>query len=112
MRLLTILLSLAVASVGAQQSPQMPEDSRTWLNRGVQAFKNAQYGEAAVDFQKSVDLAPSASTPRLYLATTYLQQYIPGAESPENLAMARKAETEFHAVLAIDSNDRVALASL
>jgi tetratricopeptide (TPR) repeat protein len=111
MRLLTMLLSLALGSLLAQDS-QEPGDWRGWLNRGVQSFKNAQYGDAATDFQKAVDLNPSDTTSRLYLATTYLQQYIPGAESPENLSMAQRADAEFRAVLAIDSNNGIAMASL
>ena len=105
MRLPILVFSLALSTLPAQ-------DSRTWLNRGVQAFKNAQYSEATAAFQKAVDLAPNDPAPRLYLATAYLQQYIPGAASAENQAVAQKADTEFRNVLAIDATNRVAMASL
>ncbi|SPF49822.1 Tetratricopeptide TPR_2 repeat protein (modular protein) [Candidatus Sulfopaludibacter sp. SbA4] len=91
---------------------QMPDSAREWLNRGVQAFKNAQYNDAVTAFQKAVDLAPSDPTPRLYLATAYMQQYIPGADSPENRAMAQQAEAEFRNLLSLDATNRVAMASL
>ena len=58
--------------------------ARNQLNTGVQAFKNAQYAEAVENFKKAVDLDPNFPPARLYLATAYMQQYIPGAESPEN----------------------------
>ncbi len=109
MRLTMIVVSL-VGSLMAQNS--QPADWRSWVNRGVQAFKNAQYGEATADFQKAVDLNPGEIAPHLYLATAWMQQFIPGAESPENLAIAQKADAEFRIALAQDLNNRVALASL
>src|SRR5258708_3990877 len=88
MRLLTAILLLSPGLMAAQ-------DARTWLNQGVAAFKNAQYAEAVAAFEKAVNLAPGDTTARLYLGTAYMQQYIPGAQSPENLAMAQRAEAEF-----------------
>jgi TonB family protein len=106
MRVLTLL---AVAAVCAAQQP---ETAREWLNRGVAAFKGARYDEAVAYFQKAVDLDPGFTTAHLYLGTAYMQQYIPGAESPENRANADRAEAEFRAVLAIDAANKVALTSL
>jgi tetratricopeptide (TPR) repeat protein len=88
------------------------QDTRELVNRGVQAFKNARYPEAVANFQKAVDLDPSFTTARLYLATAWMQQYIPGVESAENAAAFRHAESEFETVLSQDPADRVALASL
>jgi Flp pilus assembly protein TadD len=65
--------------------------SRDQLNKGVQAFKNAQYPDAVEHFKEAVRLDPNFSTARLYLATAYMQQYIPGAESPENKQMSKAA---------------------
>jgi tetratricopeptide (TPR) repeat protein len=59
-----------------------------------------------------VQLDPSFSTARLYLATAYMNQYIPGADSPENNQMAQAALEEFLRVLENDPKDKVALASL
>ncbi|HEY1342941.1 MAG TPA: tetratricopeptide repeat protein, partial [Bryobacteraceae bacterium] len=104
MRLAVTLVLLAAA--GAAQ------DAREWVNRGVAAFKNAQYPEAIASFQKAVDLDPTFETARLYLATAYMQIYVPGAEAPENLANAQRAEIEFRTILAQDPGQKVALASL
>jgi len=106
-----MVVLLALGTLLAQNSPT-PASAREWLNRGVQAFKNAQYNDAVTAFQKAVDLAPSEPTFRLYLATAYMQQYIPGADSPENQAMAQQAETQFRSVLSLDATNRVAMASL
>jgi TonB family protein len=88
------------------------QDAKELINRGVQAFKSARYQDAVAAFQKAVDADPSSTTARLYLATAWMQQYIPGAESPENRNIFQHAETEFRAVLAMVPGDKVALASL
>ncbi|MEN6600966.1 MAG: tetratricopeptide repeat protein [Bryobacteraceae bacterium] len=86
--------------------------ARDHLNKGVQAFKNAQYPEAVEHFKISVDLDPTFPTARLYLATAYMMQYIPGADSPENNRMAKAAEDQFLEVLRQDPSNSVAIASI
>ena len=58
--------------------------ARDQINKGVQSYKNAKYEEAIEHFKNAVQLDPSLINARLYLATAYMQQYIPGADSPEN----------------------------
>jgi tetratricopeptide (TPR) repeat protein len=88
------------------------DDWRSWLNRGVEAYKSARYQEAVEDFQKSVDLNPNEVSPHLYLATAWMNQYIPGAGSPQNLDIQHNAETEFNRVLQLDPKNLKALQSL
>ena len=85
---------------------------KTWLNEGVRAFKSAHYSDAAVAVQKSVDINPSAVEPRLYLASAWMNQYIPGATMPENLETASNAERGFLVVLDLDPKNVTALDSL
>jgi len=86
--------------------------SRDALNHGVQAYKGAKYSQAVDDFKTAVQLDPENTMPRLYLATAYMSQYIPGAESPENLQLAKQAKEEFLKVLEKAPSDTTALASL
>jgi tetratricopeptide (TPR) repeat protein len=86
--------------------------SRDALNHGVQAFKGAHYSEAVEYFKNAVQLDPDNTMPRLYLATAYMSQWIPGAVSPENLQMANQAKSEFQKVLDKSPSDTTALASL
>ena len=86
--------------------------SRDQLNRGVQAYRSAKYADAVEYFKTAVNLDPTNLNGRLYLATAYMTQYIPGAESPENLQLAKQAKEEFLKVLERDPNDKTALASL
>jgi len=86
--------------------------SRDDLNKGVAAYKNAKYSEAVDDFQEAITLDPKNPNARVYLATAYMMQWIPGAVSPENVQFATKAKDEFGKVLNQDPNNSVALASL
>ncbi len=102
----------AVAALALVAAGCAKLQSRDSLNKGVQAFKSAQYPEAVEDFKKAVELDPNFPTARLYLATAYMQQYIPGAESPENVQMAEAAHEQFQKVLDQDPKNTVALASI
>jgi tetratricopeptide (TPR) repeat protein len=86
--------------------------SRDHLNQGIASYRNAKYGDAVEHFEQAIKLDPQWSTPKLYLATSYMVQWIPGAESPENMEFAKKAKDEFLTVLDKDPNDKTALASL
>jgi len=73
--------------------------ARDSLNKGVQAYKNAKYEEAIDKFQQAVQLDPTLLNARLYLATAYAQQYIPGADTPENNKMGDQAIEQYKEVL-------------
>ncbi len=82
------------------------------LNQGVAAFKSGNYGQAAELFQQAVAADPNSLNAHLYLGTSYMSMWIPGAVSPDNAAMARLADTEFKRTLELDSNNTTAIASL
>jgi tetratricopeptide (TPR) repeat protein len=86
--------------------------SRDHLNQGVASFKAAKYTDAVEHFKQAIELDPTNPNARLYLATAYMQQWIPGADSPENNKMANTARDEFQKVLNQDPNEKTALASL
>ena len=110
MRKLALILS--VAALAALGTSCQKLQSRDQLNKGVAAFRNAQYPEAVEKFKQAVELDPTFTTARLYLATAYMQQYIPGAESPENLQMAQAAYDQFMKVIDQDPKNNVAIASV
>jgi tetratricopeptide (TPR) repeat protein len=110
MRKMALILGVAALTVLSVSCNQLK--SRDQLNQGVNAFKNAQYPEAVEHFKTAVELDPNFPTARLYLATAYMQQYIPGAESPENTQMAKAAYDQFMRVLEQDPKNTVAIASV
>jgi tetratricopeptide (TPR) repeat protein len=73
--------------------------ARDQLNKGVAAYKNAKYEEAINHFQEAVSLDPGLTNARLYLATAFAQQYIPGVDAPENMRNADQAVEQYKAVL-------------
>jgi tetratricopeptide (TPR) repeat protein len=86
--------------------------ARDQLNKGVQSYKNARYEEAITHFQSSVELDPALLNARLYLATAYAQQYIPGVDSEENNRMAEQAIEQFKQVLGVQPGRDQQISSL
>src|SRR5580692_10586529 len=73
--------------------------ARDQLNKGVESYKNNHYEQAIEHFQKAVQLDPSLINARMYLATAYVSQYIPGVDSPDNLRTAQQAIEEYLKVI-------------
>ena len=76
--------------------------ARDQLNKGVKSYKDNHYEQAIEHFQKAVSLDPALINARMYLATAYVSQYIPGVDSPDNLRTADEAIKEYQTV--IDAN--------
>src|SRR5271163_4789924 len=103
-----ILLAVVAASLGAGAGCDKLR-ARDKLNKGVQAYKAGQTDLAIEDFKQAKDLDPGLTNARLYLATAYASQYIPGAPSDENINMGKQAIAEFQDVLNGDSNNLTAI---
>jgi tetratricopeptide (TPR) repeat protein len=76
--------------------------ARDQLNKGVASYKNNQFEQAINHFKQAVALDPGLKNAKLYLATAYGQQYIPGVDSPDNLQNANLAIEQYQAVLDMD----------
>ncbi len=79
--------------------------ARDLLNKGVASFKNGQYDDAVEKFKEAKELDPDLLNARLYLATAYASQYIPGAPSEENVNRGKQAIAEYLEILAKDANN-------
>ena len=86
--------------------------ARDLLNKGVAAFKEAQFDRAVEDFKQAKELDPDLLNARLYLATAYASQYIPGAPSDENMRHGQEAIAEYKGVLEKDANNLSAIDGL
>ena len=86
--------------------------ARDDLNKGVAEFKNGQYDKAVEYFKTAKDLDPKLLNARLYLATAYASQYIPGAPSEENMRHGNEAIQEYSNVLDMDANNLSAIDGL
>jgi tetratricopeptide (TPR) repeat protein len=101
------LIALAVFSTGCNKLK-----ARDNLNKGVNAFKSGQYTAAADSFKQAIDLDPDLPSARLYLATAYMTQYVPGSESPENKRNADAALKEFETALNSNLDDKQKLLAM
>jgi len=98
------LLTLAAAALAIFSSVGCSKlRARDQLNKGVTAYKNAKYEEAIEHFQQSVALDPSLINAKMYLATAFAQQYIPGVEGADNLKMADQAIEQYKRVLEMNA---------
>jgi len=107
------LLSLALLTLFALGSVSCAKlQARDNLNKGVRAFRDAKFEAAVNYFQEAIKLDPTLTNAELYLATAYSQQYIPGAQSPENQQFADKAVETFSKVLEREPTNASAVAGL
>ncbi len=86
--------------------------ARDEMNKGVQAYRNNHYAEAVRHFKEAVELDPTNKNARLYLATSYMIQWVPGADSPDNKKNYDMAQQTFNEVLKDDPTNSLALASM
>src|ERR1700721_2829939 len=97
------LLTLAAAALALTSSVGCNKwKARDQLNKGVEAYKSSHYEQAIDHFQQAVQLDPTLINARMYLATAYVSQFIPGVDSPDNVRTAQQAIDEYQKV--IDAN--------
>jgi tetratricopeptide (TPR) repeat protein len=104
------LVALFILAAGISGCSKLRARDR--LNKGVAAFKEAQFDKAVEFFKEAKDLDPDLMNARLYLATAYASQYIPGAPSNENKQHGDAAIAEYKSVLEKDPNNLSAIDGL
>ena len=105
-----LILGVMLGTTGCDLTLSRVSDD---INKGIAAFKKGRrYGDAVELFKQAAALDPSNPNATLYLATSYMSQWIPGAVSPENLAFASMAQEEFMKSSGEEVEYTTALASL
>ena len=99
--LVALLAAMAMASTGCNKLK-----ARDQLNKGVQAYKGGKYEDAIEKFKNSVALDPDLGVAKLYLATAYVGQYVPGVDTPENNHNAELAIEQYQQVLQAHPNEK------
>src|SRR5437763_16465372 len=87
------LIAVALALFSATGCSKLR--ARDQLNKGVQSYKNGKYEDAIDHFQQAASFDAGLVVARLYLATAYAQQDIPGADTPVNNKTATQAMEEY-----------------
>jgi tetratricopeptide (TPR) repeat protein len=98
-----LVAATCIAAFGAAGCRKL--QARDMLNKGVAAYRDGKFDLAIEDFKRAKDFDPTLTNARLYLATAYATQYIPGAPSDENIRMGEQAIKEFQEVLGADSSN-------
>jgi tetratricopeptide (TPR) repeat protein len=101
------VLAVAAATLAAQ-----PPGVEQRVAQGIEAYRNARYTAAAEQFTAALQLDPGYLDARLYLAASYMAQYVPGSEDPANVRLALRAVDEFQEVLNLDPEHEFALSSI
>jgi tetratricopeptide (TPR) repeat protein len=101
---------LMVAAVTASGCTKLR--ARDQLNKGVANFRDGHYDAAIENFKASKEFDPDLINARVYLATAYAAQYIPGAPSDENVRVGEQAVAEFQDVLKHDPSNIPAIDGL
>ena len=99
--------TLLVLSTGCEKL-----QSRDELNKGVQAYRAQKYADAAKHFKEAVRLDPTSENALSYLATSYMTQWVPGVDSPDNKKNHDMAVQTFQQLLDKDPKNNLALGSM
>jgi len=102
-----IVVALAVGLAGVAGCNKLR--ARDLLNQGVQAYKVAQFDRAEEDFRQAASLDPTLKIARIYLATAYASQFVPGSPAPDNLQYGQEAIAQFKKVLDSDPKNLSAI---
>jgi tetratricopeptide (TPR) repeat protein len=104
---LVVVLLLGMVSFSGCNLPKAVKKlkARDYINKGVTQFTNKKFDAAAQFFQKSLELDPSLEIARMYLATAYMSQFIPGSSDPRNEQVATRAIETFKEVVAKAERD-------
>jgi len=86
--------------------------ARDHLVQGENLFKTGNYSGAADEFNLAIAADQTFGTARLYLATAYMQQYVPGTDTAENKKFWQTAMDEFQTVLKDDPSNKLATQSI
>lgn len=95
--LAVLLLSAAIPLSGCGFMQKLR--CREKLTKGSKAFTEQKYEAAASYFKDAVELDPNFETARMYLATAYTYQFVPGSTDPKSEEMAKKGIATFQEVI-------------
>jgi len=104
---LVAILAVGAALVGTTGCNKLR--ARAQLNEGVQEYRNLHYEQAIEHFKNAVYLDNDLKVAKMYLATAYAVQYVPGAVTPDNVRNAEQAIAEYKKVLDSDAQNVTSL---
>ena len=92
-----LLVALVAASGGCTLVNRVR--AKNALNEGARAYKDGRFPDAEERFRTAFDLDPSQKNAPVFIARAVQQQYKPGVQTPENLAVGEKAVAAYQDIL-------------
>ena len=92
-----LLVALMAASGGCTLVNRVR--AKNALNEGARAYKDGRFADAEERFRTAFELDPSQKNAPVFIARAVQQQYKPGVQTPENLAMGEKAVAAYQSIL-------------
>src|SRR5215210_958453 len=92
-----LLVALASATGGCTLVNRVR--AKNALNEGARAYRDGRFPDAEEKFRTSYELDPSQKNAQLFIARAVQQQYKPGVQTPENLAVGEKAVAAYQDIL-------------
>jgi tetratricopeptide (TPR) repeat protein len=103
------LLLAVLVILSASVFPQGPPSE---TDAGVLAFRSGRYDEATRHFQKALASDPKSATLHFYLGMCYAQQYLPGSDASDNVAIGEQAVGQLKLVLTEEISPDQAIGAL
>ncbi len=94
-----VLAPLVLAQQKPAETPADQATARAELNQGLAAYRDARYEEAEDHFRKAIAADAGLTKAHRYLARTYMQDFIPGEGTPENIRVFGLATEQYNMVL-------------
>src|SRR5256714_10785004 len=82
------------------------------LNEGARAYREGQFAEAETKFRTAYELDPTQKNAPLFIARAIQQQYKPGINTPENLAVGERAIAAYQDILNKDPGNEGAYSAI
>ena len=95
-----LLVALVAASGGCTLINRVR--AKNALNEGARAYRDGRFPDAEEKFRSAYELDPSQKNAPLFIARAVQQQYKPGVQTPENLAVGEKAVAAYQDILKSD----------
>ncbi len=92
-----LLVALVAASGGCTLVNRVR--AKNALNEGARAYRDGRFPDAEGRFREAYELDPSQKNAPLFIARAVQQQYKPGVQTPENLAVGERAVAAYQDIL-------------
>jgi hypothetical protein len=98
-----LLVALVAASGGCTLVNRVR--AKNALNEGARAYRDGRFADAEEKFRDAFNLDPSQKNAPLFIARAVQQQFKPGVQTPENLAVGEKAVGAYQDILKLDPSN-------